>query len=50
MLGPDYDTFFVVRFSLAFLIDALDVYSHCTLGIDQPFEAMFLSLTRLQPF
>jgi hypothetical protein len=39
MLGPDYDTVFVMRFSSAFLIGALDVYSHCTLGIVRPFEA-----------
>jgi len=39
MLGPDYDTVFVVRFSSAFLMDALDIYSHCTLGIVRPFEA-----------
>ena len=50
MLGPDYDIVFVVRFSLAFLMDALDVYSHCTLDIDRPFEAWSLSLTCLQPF
>jgi hypothetical protein len=28
-----------VRFSLAFLMGALDAYTHYTLGIDQPFEA-----------
>jgi hypothetical protein len=39
MLGPDYDTVFVVRFSSAFLMDALDAYSHYTLDIDRPFEA-----------
>ena len=50
MLGPDYDTVFVVRFSSAFLIDALDAYSHYTLDIDRPFEAKSLSLTCLQPF
>jgi hypothetical protein len=50
MLGPDYDIVFVVRFSLAFLIDALDVYSHCTLDIDRPFEAKSLMQTSLQPF
>jgi hypothetical protein len=39
MLGPILDTVFVVRFSLAFLMDALDAYTHYTLGIEQPFEA-----------
>jgi hypothetical protein len=50
MLGPHYDTVFDVRFSSAFLIDALDAYSHCTLDIDRPFEASSLSLACLQPF
>jgi hypothetical protein len=39
--------FFVVRLSLAFLIDALDAISHYTLGIDQPFKAMSLLHTSL---
>ncbi len=39
MLGPDYDIVFVVRFPSAFLMNALDVYTHCTLDIDRPFEA-----------
>jgi hypothetical protein len=39
MLGPDYDIVFVVRVSSAFLIDTLDAYSHCTLGIVQPIKA-----------
>jgi hypothetical protein len=29
---------------------ALDAYTHYTLGIDQPFEAQFLSHKGLQPF
>ena len=50
MLGPFKTSFFACVSLSAFLMDAPDVHTHCTLGIDQPFEAKSLMQTSLQPF
>ena len=50
MLGPIWTSFCTCVYLSAFLMDAPDVYTHCTLGIDQPFEAKSLVHTSLQPF
>ena len=50
MLGPFRISFLSCVSLLAFLMDALDTYTHCTLSIDQPFKAKSLAPTSLQPF
>ena len=50
MLGPLWTSFCACVSLSAFLMDAPDAYTHCTLGIDQPVEAKSLSQTSLQPF
>ena len=50
MLGPIRTSFLSCVSLLAFLMDALDAYTHCTLGIDQPSETESLAHTSLQLF
>ena len=50
MLGPFRISFLSYVSLLAFLMDALDTSTHCTLSIDQPFKAKSLAPTSLQPF
>lgn len=50
MLGPLLTSFCTCVYLSAFLMDAPDAFTHCTLGIDQPFEAKSLMHTSLQLF